>query len=57
MLVAHEDRAELEPALQARYSGPDRVDIAIRHEQIVAARVGGHHNGPGGKQFGHRIAR
>ena len=32
VLVAHKDRAELQAALQARHSGLDRVEVAIRHE-------------------------
>src|SRR6476660_49937 len=46
ILVAYEDRAELQAALQARHGSLDGADIAIRDEQIVAARVRGHDDGP-----------
>src|SRR5262249_34835929 len=47
----HEDRAELQAALQARGCGLDRVDVAVRHKQVVAPRVRGDYdssrrNGP-----------
>jgi hypothetical protein len=42
MLVAHEDRAELQ-ALQARHRGLDRVDVAVRQEQIVGPGPGPGH--------------
>jgi hypothetical protein len=36
----------LQAALQAAHGGLNGVDIAIRDEQIVAARVRGHDDGP-----------
>src|SRR5205823_5061797 len=57
ILVAHEDRAELQAALQACHSGLDRVDIAIRDKQIVAARVRRHDDGPGRNRLRDLIGR
>src|SRR6267378_2407332 len=51
--VAHEDRAELQAALHAHHSGLHRLDVAVRHEKIVTARVRGDHDGPRGNRLGH----
>src|SRR6516165_84786 len=57
MFVAHEDGAKLQTALQACDGGLNRVDVAIRHEQIVAACVGGDHNRPRGNRLWYSKAR
>src|SRR5262245_643240 len=57
MLITHENRAELKPALQACDCGLDCVDIAVWHEQIVAACVSGDHNRPRGNRLWYSKAR
>src|SRR4051812_21881604 len=54
--VAHEDRAELQPTLHAYHSGFHRLDVTVRHEKIVTARVRGDHDGSRGNRLRHGIA-
>src|SRR5712691_6185473 len=55
--ITHEDRAELQAALETHHGGFDRVRVTIGDEQVVAPRVRRHNDAAGGNGLRHYVPR